>query len=256
MDTVVGVFESRSGAQRACAELAPLGIAENRVNILTPEMTERELAQIPTIQAEQPGIGKALGAAVGGAVGLAGGMGIAEVALASLAAPGVGPVLAIGLLGGAVLGALGAVTGGTIENYMAQGLPGDELLVYEDALRRGRSVVVVIPENTEQEKIVRGVFEHAGAETLDRAREMWWLGLRDVEKERYQAGGGNFGDDERYFRAGFEAALHSKNRGKSYQEAQRELGDAQPRLHESGPFRRGYERGTEYLNAFRSQGSS
>ncbi len=256
MNTIVGVFESRSGSERACAALAPLGIAENRVNILTPEMTERELARIPTIEAEQPGMGKALGAAVGGAVGIAGGMGIAEVALASLVAPGVGPVLAIGLLAGAVLGALGMVTGGTIENYMAQGLPGDELLVYEDALRRGRSVVVVIPENNEQEKIVRGVFERAGAETLDRAREMWWLGLRDAEKERYQAGGDNFGDDERYFRAGFEAALHSKNRGKSYQEAHRELGDAKPRLHESGPFRRGYERGTEYLNAVRSQGSS
>jgi hypothetical protein len=138
---------------------------------------------------------------------------------------------------------------------MAQGLPGDELLVYEDALRRGRSVVVVTPENNEQEKIARGVLEAAGAETIDRAREMWWLGLRDAEQERYPTDGGKFEDDERYFRAGFEAALHSKNRGKSYQESHKELGDAQPRLHESGPFRRGYERGREYLDAIRRQAS-
>ena len=255
MNTVVGVFASRSSAERACAELVPLGIAEHRVNLLTPQMTNRELAAIPTIEAEQPGMGKALGAAVGGAVGLAGGMGIAEVALTSLVAPGIGPILAIGVLGGALLGALGAVTGGAIENYTAQGLPGDELLVYEDALRRGRSVVVVVPENTAQEKIVRGIFERAGAESLDRAREMWWLGLRDVEKEQYQAAGANFQDDERYFRAGFEAALHSKNRGKAYEDAHHQLGDAEPRLHESGPFRRGYDRGRAYLRALHQAGS-
>jgi hypothetical protein len=255
MNTVVGVFASRSSAERACAELAPLGIAEHRVNLVTPQMTNRELAAIPTIEAEQPGMGKAFGAAVGGAVGLAGGMGIAEVALTSLVAPGIGPILAIGVLGGALLGALGAVTGGAIENYMAQGLPGDELLVYEDALRRGRSVVIVVPENTAQEKIVRGVFERTGAESLDRAREMWWLGLRDVEKEQYQADGANFQDDERYFRAGFEAALHSKNRGKAYEEAHKQLGDSEPRLHESGPFRRGYDRGGAYLRALHQAGS-
>lgn len=254
MNTVVGVFASRATAERACAELAPLGIAENRVNILTPHMTESELAAVPTIDAEQPGMGKALGAAVGGTVGLVGGMGVAEVALASLVTPGIGPVLAIGVLGGALLGAIGAATGGAIEGYMAQGLPGDELLVYEDALRHGRSVVIVTPESNTQEKVVRGVFEQAGAETLDRAREMWWLGLRDVEHEQYNRDGGNFQDDERYFRAGFEAALHSKNRGKSYQEAHESLGDAEPRLHESGPFKRGYDRGSEYLTALRKQG--
>jgi hypothetical protein len=255
MNTVVGVFESRSVAQRACMQLAQLGIAERRVNVLTPQMTERELAEIPTVEAEQPGMGKALGAAVGGAVGLAGGMSVAEVALSSLVAPGIGPVLGIGLLSGALLAAIGAVTGGAIENYMAQGLPGDELLVYEDALRRGRSVVVVTPENDAQEEIARGVFEAAGAETIDRARDMWWLGLRDAEKEYYQADGSNFGDDERYFRAGFEAALHSKNRGRSYLETHKELGDAEPRLHESGPFRRGYKRGRAYLETIRKQSS-
>jgi hypothetical protein len=56
MNTVVGVFESRSAAERACTQLAPLGIPERRVNVLTPQMTERELAEIPTVEAEQPGI--------------------------------------------------------------------------------------------------------------------------------------------------------------------------------------------------------
>jgi hypothetical protein len=158
MNTVVGVFESRSEAERACTRLAPLDIPERRVNVLTPQMTERELAAFPRLKRSRRAWAKALGAAVGGAVGLAGGM-VAEVTSSSLAAPGIGPVLGIGLLSGAVLAAIGAVTGGAIENYMAQGLPGDELLVYEDALRRGRSVVVVTPENNAQERIARGVWK-------------------------------------------------------------------------------------------------
>lgn len=59
-------------------------------------------------------------------------------------APEIGPVLGIGLLSRALLAAIGALTGGAIENYMAQGLPGDELLIYEDALRRDRSVGVAV----------------------------------------------------------------------------------------------------------------
>jgi hypothetical protein len=41
MNTVVGVvFESRSAAERARTQLAPLGIPERRVNVLTPQMTD------------------------------------------------------------------------------------------------------------------------------------------------------------------------------------------------------------------------
>lgn len=81
MNTVVGVIESRSEAERDCTRLAPLDIPERRVNVLTLQMTERELAEIPAVEAQQPGMGKALGAAVGGAVGLARGISVAEVAL-------------------------------------------------------------------------------------------------------------------------------------------------------------------------------
>ena|SRR6516165_1988379 len=51
---------------------------------------------------------------------------------------------------------------------------------------------------------VRGALVLAGAETINRAREKWWLGIRDVEKEKYTADGSNFDHDERDFRAGFE----------------------------------------------------
>jgi len=184
MRTVVGVFKSRSAAERGAAELAPLEISKDKINILTPEVTDKEIAAVPTVAGEQPGMGAAMGAVVGGAIGIAGGTGLAP-AVASFLVPGVGPVLGIGVLAGTLLGAFGAAGGATagaaLENEMFQGLPEDELFVYEDALRKGRTVVVVM---TEDDKVdaVRGALELGGAESVDRAREMWWLGLREVEK--------------------------------------------------------------------------
>src|ERR1700747_3238981 len=97
MKNVVGVFKSRSDAERGAAELGPLEISKDKLNILTPEVTEREIAAVKTVAGEQPGMGAAMGAVVGGAIGIAGGAGLAP-AVASLLVPGVGPVLGIGVL--------------------------------------------------------------------------------------------------------------------------------------------------------------
>jgi hypothetical protein len=100
-------------------------------------------------------------------------------------------------------------------------VPENELFIYEDALRKGCSVVVVMAEDDDA-NAVRGALEFAGAETVDRAREMWRLGLRDVEKERYSADGSVFERDERDFRSGFEAALWLRFRNRSYEECYQE----------------------------------
>src|SRR4029453_13695179 len=255
MKPVVGVFKSRSAAQRAAAKLVPLGIPKDRINILTPDVTPVELAQLPTQAAEQPGMGKAIGATVGGAIGLAA-SGSLPAILGSLLVPGVGPVLAIGLAGG-ILGAVaGGAAGSAVESSTTGGLPEDELFVYEDALRQGHSVVFVIGDDDLQAEAVRGALEDAGAESIDRAREMWWVGLRDAEKGTYQAEGGNFDEDERYFRCGFEAAQHSSNRGKSYEQCCARLGNLYPGTHESEPFRRGYKRGRAYCEALRKSSTT
>jgi hypothetical protein len=250
MHVMVGVFKSRSGAQRAAGKLVPLGIPKDRINILTPDVTPAELAQLPTQATEQPGMGKAMGATVGGAIGVAA-AGSLPAIMGSLLVPSVGPVLAIGLAGG-ILGAVaGGAAGGAMENSTTEGLPEDELFVYEDALRQGHSVVVAIGSDETQAEAVRGALEDAGAESIDRAREMWWVGVRDAEKESYQAQGGNFDEDERYFRCGFEAAQHSANRGKSYEQCRARLGNLYPDVHEREPFRRGYKRGRAYFEALR-----
>src|ERR1700730_18210080 len=102
MKAVVGVFKSRSDAQRGAAGLGPLEIPKDRINLLTPEVADKEIAAVPTLAGAQPGIGKAAGAVVGGLMGVAGRAGLAP-AIAGLLVPVVLPLLGIGLVAGPLL---------------------------------------------------------------------------------------------------------------------------------------------------------
>lgn len=249
MSTVAAIFNSRADAGRAAARLREAGFSEDRVSLLAPGATQGQLDDVPTTETEQPGMGAALGGAVGGALGIAGGLEFGAAA-ASLLIPGVGPVFAAGLIGAALLGAggaaAGAAAGGALEDSMARGLPHDELFVYEDALRRGRSVVMAVADDEEQSNVARGVLTQAGAESVDAAREKWWLGLRDAEEAEYTVEGGDFGTDEPIYRRGFEAALHPRARSRSYDEDAERLRECFGKECEEGAFRRGYERGRRY----------
>src|SRR5450759_5201932 len=123
---------------------------------------------------------KAVGGVVGGAVGIAAGMELGAAAAAILI-PGVGPVLAVGIAAAAILGVGGVVggaaAGSALEKDSTTGLPADELFVYKDALKQGRSVIFVEARDDEAEK-AHAVLANAGAESIDAAREEWWIGLR------------------------------------------------------------------------------
>lgn len=249
MKTVVGIFTAQKEAERAADLLRTAGIAETCINLLTPCTDVRELDAVPTTQTEQPGMGKAIGGVVGGAVGLAAGSHLGSVIATSLI-PGVGPVIAIGIASAALLGiggaAGGAMAGGAVENSLATGLPEDELFVYEDALRKGRSVVFVFTDDDAWAEKAREVLTQAGAESLDAARQQWWVGLRSAEEEAYSVQGGDFQRDETTYQCGFEAALHRTTRDKPYAEAASYLRARYPELYQEEPFRRGYERGRAY----------
>lgn len=256
MTTVAGIFPSRVEAERAAEDLRSAGIASENINLLAPGTTEQEMHRtVPVADTEQPGMGSALGGAVGGALGAASGMGIGA-AVASLFVPGVGPVLAAGILGAALLGAggaaAGAAAGGALEESI-EGLPHDELFVYEDALRQGRSIVIVEAADDAQAETARGVLTRAGAESIDAARESWWVGLRDAEEAEYKAEGGNFAADEQEYRRGFEAAQHPFTRGKSYEEADARIREQHGEVYETDAFRRGYERGQRYHQGLREK---
>jgi hypothetical protein len=249
MSTVAGIFNSAAEAERGVEGLRAAGIGEDRISLLTPGTSQEKLDEVPTTETEQPGMGPALGGAVGGALGVAGGLHLGAAA-ASLLVPGVGPVLAAGLIGAALLGAGGAATGvfagGALEDSLAQGLPHDELFVYEDALRQGRAVVLAVTDDEERAGTARVALAQAGAESIDAARESWWVGLRDGEEAEYSVEGGDFNADEPVFRRGFEASLHPQARGRAYGEDTERLRRCFGPECEEVAFRRGYERGRRY----------
>jgi hypothetical protein len=250
METVAGVFNSRAAAERAVEGFRSAGFAPDRIAFLAPGSTEADLeAAVPTSETEQPGMGSAMGGTVGGAMGVAGGASLGAAA-ASLLIPGVGPVIAGGIIGAALLGvggaATGAAAGAALEREIADGLPHDELYLYEDALRKGRSVVIVFADDSDAVESARNVLAQAGAESIDAAREEWWLGLRDAEEETYSAQGRDFKADEAAYRHGFELALNPKRRGKSFEDVRTELSTAAGDAGSEAALRHGYERGQAY----------
>jgi hypothetical protein len=252
---VVGIFHTREAAQRAVESLRAAGIPDSKHILLAPHASERQLQSVPVTETEQPGMGKAVGGVVGGVIGATTGMGLAEAA-ASLLIPGVGPVAAIGLAAAALLGAGGAVAGaaagGKLEERLFRGLPKDEIYLYEDALRKGHSVLIAFAENDEQEEAARRALETARAESLDAARESWWVGLRPAEEAEYEEPG-QFASIEPHFRRGFEAALRSDRRGKSWDAVADDLRREHGRIAGESVFRRGFERGRSWDESTRKE---
>lgn len=250
MQAVTGIFKSQTQADQVVRTIRSSGIHTDRVTLLTPGGTiEEKVKSVAVDTTEQPGIAKAIGGVVGGAAGLSGGLVAAVV-------PGVGPVTAIGLLGAAVLaaagGTFGAMAGASLENFTTQGLPEDEIFVYEDALRKGRSVVIALVD-ADDVQALRDLLKAQGAEAVDAAREQWWGGLRSAEREHYKKAGRDFAQDEGFFRLGFEAALHARHRCQEFDQVSAEMDSALEDLHQrfpgvdlEGPFVHGYQRGREY----------
>jgi hypothetical protein len=252
MPSVVGVFTSRTEALDVARRLESTGVAPEHITLLVPD-GEADPARVPTVEAEHPAVGTALGGVVGGATGAAAGVTLGAAMAAVL--PGVGPVLLLGAAAAGLLGAGGVLGGAAVARAAGEaardGLPRDEFYVYQDALRLGRSVIIVLPRDTEQAEAAREVLTGAGAESIDQARERWWIGLRSAEEARYEREFGNFTRDEALYREGFQAALRQDTRGMTFTEAEAvlraELGDACADV----AFRRGFERGQAHEQALR-----
>lgn len=249
MESVVGIFTTRAEAEKAIDNLRVSGIPEARISFLTPGNVEQKIDNVPTQDAEQPGLGTAVGGVVGGALGAAGGMTLGA-AVATVLVPGVGAIFAMGLLGAAIFGA-GGTAGGmaigeSLEGNLTEGVAADELFLYEDALRQSRSVVIVFSDNDTEADTSRKIMQEAGAESIDAARERWWIGLRDAEKEHYSTKDQDFSNNEAKYRTGFEAAVHRDARGKRYEDMSQHLAERYPDIHSEEAFRRGYERGQAY----------
>jgi outer membrane lipoprotein SlyB len=240
MKTVVGIFHSREAAAAGIHLLRGSGVPEDAINALVPGTSGQDVRRVPTDTGEQTGMGTAIGAVVGGATGASIGLPIGA-AVASFMVPGLGPILAAGALGAAIAGAGGAAIGHALEANLTHGLSRDELFVYEDALRRGKVVVLVQARDDHEAESARAALATAGAESIDAAREAWWVGLRDEEARVYA--GGDFARDELTYRRGFEVALLPFVRGRGYDQALGDLRRLYPDVCQDDAFRCGFDRG-------------
>jgi hypothetical protein len=135
--TVVGVFSERAQAESAIAELRQAGFGEGDIGyaIRNGGVGDAEAADLA---ADETAGGAATGALTGGLLG-----GLIGAA-AALLVPGVGPVLAGGLLASALGGAaIGAAAGGLLGALVSMGVPEEEARFYESEFAAGRAVVTV-----------------------------------------------------------------------------------------------------------------
>lgn len=174
MQSIVGIFAARVGAEQAVRGLMARGLPPQSIVLLSGEAGAAQVAVLPTTDAESDGMGEAVGAVVGGAAGASAGLAVGS-AVASLLVPGVGAIFAIGLGAAALLGlggaAAGASAGEASEHAMDTGVPRDDVFFYRQVLKRGRSIVIAEVNNDDQATAAREIFQQRGGEDVDAARK-------------------------------------------------------------------------------------
>ncbi len=237
METIAATYVHLEDAARAVHELERF-LGRRRVYTLTAASPIEEILAIPTTN-DMPPVGRAilgmLGATVTAGLVAALPFSLPAVALGTAAAAGVG-------------GLAGYWIGDRLDRETFRGMPVDERFVYEDATRKGRTVVIALTRAHREDAAVRRVYERTGAEVLDAARKSWWLGIRDAEAARYeQEGLGDFAADEIHYRKGYEAALVPDVRGRTFDVIEPVLRNRHPEDVDVPAFRFGFERGQAYL---------
>jgi len=140
--TVVGLFKDVPDARRAIDRLKEAGFTDDKIGVAMRDRTQQEEMQSDTgTKAAQGAASGAVGGGiVGGVLGLLAGVG-------ALAIPGVGPILAGGVLGSTLAGAgIGATAGGIGGALIGMGLREDEAKHFELALKGGGVLVAVEPQ--------------------------------------------------------------------------------------------------------------
>ena len=244
-------------------EAAKAAIPADRITLLTPgsvDHLEKEMQSVPTDTAEQPGMGKAIGALS------AAGWGLREVRLLIALVPGVGPITALGLLGAAIVGAAGAAVGAAVgdraEKSTTEGLPEDEIYVYEDALR-GRAQC----SGCAGRECRFGVAP-AGNDEDERERSRWTRpansggsGCAAPRRAIIRNPARTLPMTREFYRLGFQAALHAKTRCMEFDQVSGEMNAALEDVQREHPgadveeaFTRGYQRGRDYYQQLCDRG--
>src|SRR5438067_1415826 len=147
---VVGVFQDRTMAERAVEQLKNAGFRDDQIGFVVRDRGGDQGigATDETAGTGTTGEGAAVGAISGGILG-----GIIGAA-AALLIPGIGPVVAGGILATTLAGAaVGAAAGGLLGALTKMGVPEEEARYYESEFQAGRTIVTVQPDGRQQEAL-------------------------------------------------------------------------------------------------------
>ena len=140
--TVSRLYDSNSQAQRAVEALEQAGFTSSEVSLISRYRDDNTLADDAT--------GTATGATAGAVVGGGGGL---LAALGVIAIPGIGPLVAAGVLATTLVGAAGgSVIGGLLGALTDYGVSEEDAHVYSEAVRRGGSLVTVRTDDARASK--------------------------------------------------------------------------------------------------------
>jgi hypothetical protein len=137
---VVGVYDDRLAAERAVDALEQAGFSSDRIGFALRGDDVARGGMIVDAEGTKDAKGAAAGAVTGGMVG-----GVLAAA-ASMLIPGVGPIMAGGILAAFFGGAIaGTAVGGILGAMSGLGLSEDEARFYERHFSEGRAIVAIRP---------------------------------------------------------------------------------------------------------------
>jgi hypothetical protein len=185
MKTVAGLFKSEREADLAIKELERAGFNENNYGVIAPNTVVQRVDRAQdqregTIQTDHK-LGTAGGAAVGGLTGLLAG-------LTALAVPGVGPILAAGMI--AASAGFGATAGGLLGSLTSASINEEEAQTYAEGVKRG-GILVIVQADDRRAVEAQNILRQAGALEIEAHRKEWeaagWTGFNQdiLPNEKY-----------------------------------------------------------------------
>lgn len=181
--TVIGLFNNMGEAQSVVKDLVASGVERDDIGFMANEKQAAPSEAHAEGQGSKAASGALAGAGTGAAIGGVAGL---ALALAPLAIPGVGPIIAAGPIAAALTGAgIGAVAGGLIGGLTRMGVPEEDAHYYAEGVRRGGILVTVAADDeAEADEAVAILRRHGAVDIEERATE-WkkqgWQGRFDAD---------------------------------------------------------------------------
>lgn len=160
---VVGVVPNRPTAEQVIGNLRLAGFEQERLSLIVVDKEEAEALEGVDDQtgegAKTVAKDAAVGAAAGGTAGLLAGA-------ATLAIPGIGPILGAGVLLG-LFGGAGTFVGALSGAFASEEVSNQVVERYGMALREGQAVIAVTAPDTETAKQAEEFLSQAGATNVN-----------------------------------------------------------------------------------------